>query len=251
MKWATAIAVVALTGIGLFGASLVNEIARGDEAMQAGQFSDAVQAYNNALGLADPEQREILAGLLYKKARALRGNGTLLLALAAVKQAQFYSDHAAFDSLRKQLETMCATAYVARSSEIVEVLEGAQRGFRVAANRQLDLWVSFDTDSTRLTEQGRLQASELAAAFNSPQLQKGHFVLVGHTDIRGTAAYNMDLSVRRARSLRDHLVSRHGASRSQIQIEGRGENEPLDRGTSPAAHARNRRVELLWISEAP
>ena len=238
-------------GTAAMAASLVNEVDRGDRALKEGRFPDAVRAYDYALGPVDPGMREIMAGLFYKKGRAHRGAGEPLVALVAVKQAQRYSDEAAFDALREELEIAMATeGYIVSASEI-------RRSFNVASGEpgrsgepvKLDLWVAFATDSATLTDEGRLQASEIAGALRSEELRQGHFLLLGHTDVRGAAAYNMDLSLRRARSLKDHLVSRHGLSKSLIGVDGKGESNPLVRGNSAAAHARNRRVEIWWFGQ--
>lgn len=52
--------------------------------------------------------------------------------------------------------------------------------------------------------------------------------IVGHTDSTGSDAINDPLSVNRASSVRNYLVSRHVAS-DRIAIDGRGSHEPIDR----------------------
>jgi outer membrane protein OmpA-like peptidoglycan-associated protein len=65
----------------------------------------------------------------------------------------------------------------------------------------------------------------------------------GHTDDVGTDAYNQKLSERRAQAVRDYLVQA-GLSADIISVQGHGKSLPLVRGTSEAARAKNRRVEL-------
>jgi outer membrane protein OmpA-like peptidoglycan-associated protein len=65
----------------------------------------------------------------------------------------------------------------------------------------------------------------------------------GHTDDVGTESYNMDLSERRAQSVRDYLVEA-GISSQIIDMEGFGKTRPLAPGTSEEARAKNRRVEI-------
>ena len=68
----------------------------------------------------------------------------------------------------------------------------------------------------------------------------------GHTDERGNDAYNLDLSDRRAASVRVYLTD-HGVEASRLQSEGYGETQPVDTKSNQAAWAKNRRVEFLII----
>jgi OOP family OmpA-OmpF porin len=65
----------------------------------------------------------------------------------------------------------------------------------------------------------------------------------GHTDDVGTPAYNQKLSERRAAAVRDYLVTA-GLSPEILSVQGHGKTLPLVSGTSDAARAKNRRVEL-------
>ncbi len=65
----------------------------------------------------------------------------------------------------------------------------------------------------------------------------------GHTDSTGAEAYNEGLSQRRARAVRDYLVSK-GISESRITARGFGETQPLASNDTRDGRARNRRVEL-------
>jgi len=65
----------------------------------------------------------------------------------------------------------------------------------------------------------------------------------GHTDDVGSAAYNQRLSERRAESVREFLV-KSGLPAEILSVQGHGKSLPLVPGTSEAARAKNRRVEL-------
>jgi outer membrane protein OmpA-like peptidoglycan-associated protein len=65
----------------------------------------------------------------------------------------------------------------------------------------------------------------------------------GHTDDVGSAAYNQALSERRARAVHDYLV-KAGLPAEILSVQGHGKSRPLVPGTSEAARAKNRRVEL-------
>lgn len=68
--------------------------------------------------------------------------------------------------------------------------------------------------------------------------------VVGHTDTSGSAAYNMDLSNRRATDAREELV-RQGIDAAMISSEGKGETEPFVQTGDGVRERLNRRTELL------
>lgn len=68
--------------------------------------------------------------------------------------------------------------------------------------------------------------------------------VVGHTDTSGSAAYNMDLSARRATDAREELV-RQGIDATMISSEGKGETEPFVQTGDGVRERLNRRTELL------
>ena len=68
--------------------------------------------------------------------------------------------------------------------------------------------------------------------------------IVGYTDSTGSDAINMPLSVNRASSTRDYLVSR-GVAANRIVIDGRGEKDPIGDNNTEAGRAKNRRVEIF------
>src|SRR5450830_903089 len=73
--------------------------------------------------------------------------------------------------------------------------------------------------------------------------------IIGHTDNTGSDAVNNPLSINRAASARDYLVSR-GVDARRIQIDGRGEHEPIADNSTEAGRARNRRIEIYLAERA-
>ena len=73
--------------------------------------------------------------------------------------------------------------------------------------------------------------------------------IVGHTDNTGSDAINNPLSVRRAESARDYLVSRSVAA-SRISTEGRGSREPIADNATEVGRARNRRIDIYLAERA-
>lgn len=74
-----------------------------------------------------------------------------------------------------------------------------------------------------------------------------HVRIEGHTDSKGSAKYNKQLSVKRAEAVRDYLV-RHGIALSKISTKGFGEAMPLERNDTEEHRAKNRRSELIPIT---
>lgn len=65
----------------------------------------------------------------------------------------------------------------------------------------------------------------------------------GYTDSTGNAAYNVDLSQRRAKAVADALIER-GVPASQVSYHGFGAANPVASNDTAADRAKNRRVEL-------
>ncbi|MFZ7090854.1 OmpA family protein [Primorskyibacter sp. 2E233] len=68
--------------------------------------------------------------------------------------------------------------------------------------------------------------------------------VIGHTDSDGDAAYNLNLSQRRAQSVANVLIS-EGVPGSRISVIGRGEDQPIASNLTAEGKAQNRRVEIV------
>ena len=68
-------------------------------------------------------------------------------------------------------------------------------------------------------------------------------VIEGHTSSRGGAAYNQNLSERRAKNVAAILVERFGVGQSRVSHVGYGEERLLDTANTNEAHRKNRRIE--------
>lgn len=102
--------------------------------------------------------------------------------------------------------------------------------------------ILFATDSAAVS--GPAQNDLYAVARNLNQYPNSRIEVVGHTDNTGSAAYNQDLSQRRAQSVAGILTA-GGVSPSRIVALGRGESQPVASNGSDAGRAQNRRVEIL------
>ena len=79
-------------------------------------------------------------------------------------------------------------------------------------------------------------------------------LITGHTDVRQTEKYNIELSLRRANNARNFLVENFGIPSNRFNVEFRGEEENLIKGlpdnynpTYEGKHYMNRRVEFSII----
>ena len=70
-----------------------------------------------------------------------------------------------------------------------------------------------------------------------------NILVEGHTDSKGSEAYNMELSRRRAESVRNLLVEK-GVSGTRISTMGHGETMPVATNDTPEGRQQNRRVEI-------
>ena len=104
--------------------------------------------------------------------------------------------------------------------------------------------ILFDTDSAAL--RGDLVSDLRAMAANLQQYPNSTVQVIGHTDNTGSAAYNQDLSERRAQSVRS-VLTQSGVSSGRIQAIGRGEAQPIASNQTAEGRRQNRRVEIIII----
>lgn len=108
-------------------------------------------------------------------------------------------------------------------------------------------WVShgilFDVNSDRLKGESYGSLKEIAGVLAESADLK--MQIVGHTDSDGDDAANMDLSKRRAASVKAALVSEFKIDAGRLETDGKGETQPIDKNDTPAGKANNRRVEFI------
>ncbi|MCK4505879.1 MAG: OmpA family protein [Candidatus Aegiribacteria sp.] len=68
--------------------------------------------------------------------------------------------------------------------------------------------------------------------------------IVGHTDSDGSSSLNQDLSLRRARSVRNYLIQR-GIAAGRLSTSGMGESHPIASNSTPQGKAENRRIDFI------
>ena len=132
-------------------------------------------------------------------------------------------------------------------------MERATAGTDVAVSQTADNRLKLDIPSDVSFATGRSDISasfatilnQFATSLNQNQVTS--VSIIGHTDSTGSDAINNPLSVDRANSARDYLVSR-GIARNRIMTEGRGSREPIADNSNSQTRAKNRRVEI-YVAE--
>ncbi|MBN6775461.1 OmpA family protein [Pseudomonas granadensis] len=101
--------------------------------------------------------------------------------------------------------------------------------------------VLFDFDKSDLTPAATAQLDTLMDKLRNADVVS--IKVIGHTDSKGSDAYNQALSERRASSVASYLLSQ-GLAPNKLTSEGRGESEPVADNATDEGRAQNRRVEL-------
>jgi len=133
---------------------------------------------------------------------------------------------------------------------------------KVARIQPLRIDANFETNRDSLNRAGRRELlkqplDELKLALDALDFQNTYLEIGGHTDERGPAAYNNDLSFRRAKWIKNFLITQFNFDSTRISAIGYGESNPLHDSVgfkyakfSPewvARHKDNRRIELRWL----
>jgi OOP family OmpA-OmpF porin len=131
------------------------------------------------------------------------------------------------------------------------------RGFRFAEGgktlkQQLDETgriithgILFDSGSDRIRAESYKTLADIGQLLTeNPELRLS---IEGHTDSDGADAYNLELSQRRAGSVRAYLMDTYKIDGNRLETKGWGETQPIDTNDTPEGKANNRRVELVKI----
>jgi OOP family OmpA-OmpF porin len=101
----------------------------------------------------------------------------------------------------------------------------------------------FDFDMDTLKPESKPTLDEIARLMaGKPSL---NLEIVGHTDAKGTAAYNKDLSERRAGRVVEELTRDYGVAQGRLSASGQGFDAPVASNDTEDGRAKNRRVELV------
>jgi outer membrane protein OmpA-like peptidoglycan-associated protein len=181
---------------------------------------------------ADKARAELAAA----EGRAVQAEGQLGAEQAKTQMAQ----------QQAEAERQARLAAEARANEALTELtrvasvKREQRGLVITLSGQ----VLFASNEATLLPAATKALDNVVSALKAVPADAGRVVIEGHTDSRGARAYNRDLSERRARSVRDYLVSR-GLPGDLLVVEGVGPDRPVADNRSAEGRANNRRVEIV------
>ena len=135
-----------------------------------------------------------------------------------------------------------------KAAELEEELDNAEvervgEGIKVT----FDNAILFDFDSAALRSDAQATLSEFTGGIQD--FEGTEVLIVGHTDSKGSEAYNQQLSERRASSAAEYLTEQ-GLLPSRISTMGKGESEPVATNDTAEGRQQNRRVEVaIYASE--
>ena len=116
----------------------------------------------------------------------------------------------------------------------------------VTENDQKELLhiIYFDFDNFKLSQ---VSKDKLINFLRKKKSNISKFIIIGHTDTKGTKSYNLTLSLMRAEAVERILIN-EGISKNQISLFGKGENELSIITPDEVKHPANRRAELKIVN---
>jgi len=135
------------------------------------------------------------------------------------------------NKMDKQAEEIAKTV---PDANVIRVEEGIVVEFSSA--------VLFGFDKSGLTNESKTSLDKLVKVLES--YPDTDIEIQGHTDSKGSNAYNQNLSVERASAVSNYLVTKN-IKRSRLTVVGYGESLPKYLNDTEAGRAQNRRVEFL------
>ena len=117
-----------------------------------------------------------------------------------------------------------------------------EEGVVIRKDGNMPVEILFDFDSSKVKEGVKESLNTLGKALAENKDIK--LKIDGHTDYIGTEQYNLNLSLKRANSIKNYLIGR-GVSANNISIEGYGKQNPVANNSTEAGRAKNRRVEFI------
>ncbi len=105
--------------------------------------------------------------------------------------------------------------------------------------------IYFDYDQANLSSEAR---STLAQNAEWMKANNANVQIEGHCDSRGSIEYNLALGERRAKAVKNYMVSL-GIPAARLSIISYGEEKPLDPSENESAWSKNRRANFLPLSQ--
>ncbi|WP_299921642.1 OmpA family protein [uncultured Pelagimonas sp.] len=149
------------------------------------------------------------------------------------------------DEVQNLITQLAPIAGQQESSAVPEAAEIRGTTVYLLRSFSIDLEVFFALNSADLSQRARSDLAALGHALASQQLRPYTYLIAGHTDSRGDARYNQNLSERRADMVRRYLIDNFPIDPARLISVGWGESR-LKSPADPTA-AINRRVEVTLV----
>ncbi|UGA56644.1 outer membrane beta-barrel protein [Vibrio sp. VB16] len=112
----------------------------------------------------------------------------------------------------------------------------------VVSINELSSYALFKFDGTTLSSEADGHLSPMLKRLQDHS--EAQLFIIGHTDSQGSASYNEQISLQRAQSVASYFEN-NGIAANRIQVEGRGESEPVADNSTLEGRALNRRTEVI------
>jgi len=119
--------------------------------------------------------------------------------------------------------------------------------FVLTRTEEMSMNINFASNSSNV-EQGEYPEIEQVANFLK-KYGDVSTVIEGHTDDRGAASYNLNLSQSRANAVRNVLIERYGIAANRVTAKGYGEAKPISTNDTKAGRLANRRVVAVMKAQ--
>ena len=215
-----------------------------------GQPDPALHAFTRAGEVATSVRSEALA--LGRKGEILTQTGQLPRALRTLELARQFHPPPAPVWLEAALRNARIQSFrnVVAAADIASIFDAGlytSKNSRFIVRPTVSLPVHFDFNRADLNPAGKQQVFELGLALSRTNMRQSSFLLVGHTDKRGSPTYNQDLSEKRAETVKMELERQFPSLVGQLQAAGRGESQLLYDGDDETDHLLNRRVKVTLV----
>lgn len=129
----------------------------------------------------------------------------------------------------------------------LRIAEGAPdtRNKLITEGKLVTRGILFDVNSDKIKPESYGVLKEIGTVLKDNPTVK--VKIIGHTDSDGDDSKNLDLSKRRAASVKTSLSAEFGIEASRLETDGKGESQPSEPNTSPQGKANNRRVEFVKL----
>jgi outer membrane protein OmpA-like peptidoglycan-associated protein len=195
------------------------------------QVSDQANKQGTDISAAQKDLERHETGINAAKERAMSAENR-------ANEAKTAADKADQDAMQAQNMSTQNTQAISSLRDSVSTALGNLDDYKL----QAETAVRFGFGKDGLTSEAKEQLDQFVSEHSTA---KRYFIAIeGFTDKTGAAAYNDELSRRRADHVMAYLVTQHDIPVFRVQEIGLGKEKPADEGRNRAARAKNRRVEV-------